>query len=596
MLDKLNPRNWFWNNKDIDAEQVEKKDITEEKNNLEEQKTETNKNDTIESTETTTQLLTEDIKNNIDQILVASEKDKLRYFLKDFFRKETWNEVSVIDSYGSVQVNTWLLLNKKSLESIILDILWEDSIKLKWKSIIIWNIELNIDNYQEINITIKASKIKDSDLKLLKNILQNHLIKNSLSKNETLSWDNIVDILWLERKNLIFSERNSFTIALWTNWKIPLDNKVISEIMVTQNSFTDKFFIQIWNNYSLWNSINLNVTQNNRDWWYYNVEIENKNNDLFIKVSSHTTSINEEIVSKFIKPLIYRILKLQESWENSIKKLENLWVKVNIYSNEELSIDQICEQEWFVWYEDIKEEVDTKIISPWKQKDKYQTISKEIFPNIKSIIPNYVIFEWEPWTWKTTKWKIIGRYLWYPFIYIPINSITSKWYWESEARLNEIFELSWKIWEEYWWAVVMIDEIDEIWANRDNSHEATARVTWVLLKKLDWVEKIDDILLVASTNRLNKLDPALVSRSNLNLNFRRPNKNEISLILNHYISWLWQITEEITTKLEWKSWRELSNLAKDFVAHIIKNFEKEEIEEKSLLMSEFEKFIKKETN
>lgn len=591
MLNKLNPKNWWWNN-----------DENGTKKEWEDGWAKDNISEIIEGTqelekkipEETTQWVSEDIKNNVDKILVASDKDKLRYFLKDFFRKETWNEVSVVDSYSWVQVNTWLLVsNNKSIESIILDMLWEESVELKGKSIIIWNIEIDLNIYSEINLSIRSSKIKDNDLKLLKEILQKHLIKNVASKNEALSWDNIVDILWLERKNLIFSEKNSFTIALWLEWKIDINSQSLVEMMLSQDSFTDNYFIKIWNKYLSWNSISVNVTSNNKDFWYYNVEIENRNDDLIIKVSSNNSLISEEIVSKFIKPLIYKILKLQDTWETSIKKLESLWVKVNIYSNEELSIDQICEQEWFVWYEDIKDEVDTKILSPWKQKDKYQSISKEIFPNIKSIIPNYVIFEWEPWTWKTTKWKIIGRYLWYPFIYIPINSITSKWYWESESRLNEIFELAWKIWNEYWWAVVMIDEIDEIWGNRDNSYEATARVTWVLLKKLDWVEKIDDILLVASTNRLNKLDPALISRSNLNLNFRRPNRDEINLILNHYINWLWAISDDILDKLEWKSWRDLSNLAKDFVSHIIKNFEKEQIEEKSLFISEFKKFIEK---
>jgi len=592
MFDKLNPKNWW--KKDNDENETKKEWEEEwEKDNISKAIEEIEQLEE-KSSETKTQSISEDIKNNVDKILVASDKDKLRYFLKDFFRKETWNEVSVVDSYNWVQVNTWLLVsNNKSIESIIIDMLWEESVELKGKSIIIWNLELDINIYSEINLSIRSSKIKDNDLKLLKEILQKHLIKNVASKNEALSWDNIVDILWLERKNLIFSEKNSFTIALWLEWKIDINSQSLVEMMLSQDSFTDNYFIKIWNKYLSWNSISVNVTSNNKDFWYYNVEIENRNDDLIIKVSSNNSLISEEIVSKFIKPLIYKILKLQDTWETSIKKLESLWVKVNIYSNEELSIDQICEQEWFVWYEDIKDEVDTKILSPWRQKDKYQSISKEIFPNIKSIIPNYVIFEWEPWTWKTTKWKIIGRYLWYPFIYIPINSITSKWYWESESRLNEIFELAWKIWEEYWWAVVMIDEIDEIWGNRDNSYEATARVTWVLLKKLDWVEKIDDILLVASTNRLNKLDPALISRSNLNLNFRRPNRDEINLILNHYINWLWAISDDILDKLEWKSWRDLSNLAKDFVSHIIKNFEKEQIEEKSLFISEFKKFIEK---
>jgi SpoVK/Ycf46/Vps4 family AAA+-type ATPase len=49
----------------------------------------------------------------------------------------------------------------------------------------------------------------------------------------------------------------------------------------------------------------------------------------------------------------------------------------------------------------------------------------------------------------------------------------SKWYGESELRLDRIFELARKAGEENGGIIVMIDEIDEIGGNREDSHEST---------------------------------------------------------------------------------------------------------------------------
>ena len=81
----------------------------------------------------------------------------------------------------------------------------------------------------------------------------------------------------------------------------------------------------------------------------------------------------------------------------------------------------------------------------------------------------------------------------------------------------------------------MIDEIDEIGGNREKSHEATGKITGVLLKKLDGMERIGNILLVGATNRKDALDPALISRFKYSQYFRLPNEIEISKIVSHYL-------------------------------------------------------------
>lgn len=139
----------------------------------------------------------------------------------------------------------------------------------------------------------------------------------------------------------------------------------------------------------------------------------------------------------------------------------------------------------------------------------------------------------------------------------------SKWYGESEGRLDKIFELARKAAEENGGIIAMIDEIDEIGKNRENSHEATGRMTGVLLKKLDGIEQVANILLIGSTNRKDSMDEALLSRFSRQVYFRLPNTPEIRHILTFYIPEARELSDKSIQKIEGKSGRDIKNIAED---------------------------------
>lgn len=139
----------------------------------------------------------------------------------------------------------------------------------------------------------------------------------------------------------------------------------------------------------------------------------------------------------------------------------------------------------------------------------------------------------------------------------------SKWYGESEGRLSTIFELARKTAEENGGIIVMIDEIDEIGKNREESHEATGRMTGVLLKKLDGIEQVANILLIGSTNRKDSMDAALLSRFSRQVYFRLPDISEIRHILTFYIPEARELNNESIQKLEGKSGRDIKNITED---------------------------------
>jgi ATP-dependent 26S proteasome regulatory subunit len=113
--------------------------------------------------------------------------------------------------------------------------------------------------------------------------------------------------------------------------------------------------------------------------------------------------------------------------------------------------------------------------------------------------PRAVLFEGPPGTGKTTSAKIIAAQVGIPLMYVPLESIISKYYGEAEKNLSHIFEMA----AELEGCIIFIDEIDTLGGNRDNDgmHEASRRVLSALLRRLDSFESNDNTLLICATNR-----------------------------------------------------------------------------------------------
>jgi SpoVK/Ycf46/Vps4 family AAA+-type ATPase len=102
---------------------------------------------------------------------------------------------------------------------------------------------------------------------------------------------------------------------------------------------------------------------------------------------------------------------------------------------------------------------------------------------------------------------------------MPLESIMSKYYGESEKRFAEI----WDCCKHLGKSIIFIDEIDAIASARDDGmHEASRRILSTLLRKIDSFESSTDVLLICATNRKNDLDQAMLSRVDLSIEFLLP--------------------------------------------------------------------------
>jgi len=110
---------------------------------------------------------------------------------------------------------------------------------------------------------------------------------------------------------------------------------------------------------------------------------------------------------------------------------------------------------------------------------------------------------------------------------MPMESIMSKWYGESEKKFADIWDNCKNLGK----SIICIDEIDALANTRgENMHEASRRILSTLLRKIDSFESSSDVLLICATNRKSDLDPAMLSRIDISIQFHLPDKISRSAI------------------------------------------------------------------
>ncbi|MFN4046109.1 MAG: CDC48 family AAA ATPase, partial [Acidilobaceae archaeon] len=130
----------------------------------------------------------------------------------------------------------------------------------------------------------------------------------------------------------------------------------------------------------------------------------------------------------------------------------------------------------------------------------------ELFKRLGIEPPKGILLYGPPGNGKTLLAKAVANESDAYFIAINGPEIMSKFYGESEQRLREIFEEAKKNAP----AVIFIDEIDAIAPKRDEVvGEVERRVVAQLLALMDGLESRGQVIVIAATNRINAVDPAL---------------------------------------------------------------------------------------
>ncbi len=130
----------------------------------------------------------------------------------------------------------------------------------------------------------------------------------------------------------------------------------------------------------------------------------------------------------------------------------------------------------------------------------------QVFKKLGIEPPQGLLLHGPPGTGKTLLAKAVANETSASFFSIAGPEIISKYYGESEQQLREVFEEA----TEEAPSIVFIDELDSIAPKREDvTGEVERRVVAQLLTMMDGLESREQVVVIAATNRVDSVDPAL---------------------------------------------------------------------------------------
>jgi transitional endoplasmic reticulum ATPase len=152
--------------------------------------------------------------------------------------------------------------------------------------------------------------------------------------------------------------------------------------------------------------------------------------------------------------------------------------------------------------------------------------------------PKGILFSGPSGTGKTLMAKAFAGQLGQTLIAIDPPTLLSKWVGESEKGLREVFKRAKQVSP----CVLLIDDIDSLAVSRteDSISNVTQRLTSQLFRELDELQGSLGVTVLAATNRMDLVEPALMRAGRLDfvLEFELPDREEREEILNSFLKTL----------------------------------------------------------
>jgi len=119
-----------------------------------------------------------------------------------------------------------------------------------------------------------------------------------------------------------------------------------------------------------------------------------------------------------------------------------------------------------------------------------------------------VLLTGQPGTGKTLLAKAVATEANANFISVKGPELISKWVGESEKHVRDIFKKAKQVSP----SIIFFDEFDSISRSRGGGmgNDATEKVVNQLLTELDGVEDLENVMVIAATNRKDLIDPAII--------------------------------------------------------------------------------------
>jgi len=144
----------------------------------------------------------------------------------------------------------------------------------------------------------------------------------------------------------------------------------------------------------------------------------------------------------------------------------------------------------------------------------------ELFDHMRTHPPKGILLYGPPGTGKTLLAKAVASESEVNFISVKGPALLSKWVGESERGIREVFRKA----KQASPCIVFFDEIDSIAPLRGTSTDShvTERVISQFLTELDGIEELKGVIVLAATNRMDIIDPALLRAGRFDLQLELP--------------------------------------------------------------------------
>jgi transitional endoplasmic reticulum ATPase len=133
----------------------------------------------------------------------------------------------------------------------------------------------------------------------------------------------------------------------------------------------------------------------------------------------------------------------------------------------------------------------------------------ESFRRLSIEAPKGILLYGPPGTGKTMLAKAVANESEANFITVKGSALLSKWYGESEKRVEEIFRKARQVAP----SIIFLDELDALVPLRGSAAgepHATERIVNQLLSEIDGLEELRGVVVIGATNRPDIIDPALL--------------------------------------------------------------------------------------
>ncbi len=158
----------------------------------------------------------------------------------------------------------------------------------------------------------------------------------------------------------------------------------------------------------------------------------------------------------------------------------------------------------------VKEELKEAIEWPLKHSD--------LFKKVNTHSPKGILLYGAPGTGKTLLAKAVANESGVNFISVKGPSLISKYVGESERGIREVFKKA----KQASPTILFFDEIDSLVPKRSESStdaHVTERVIGQFLTEMDGIEELKGVVVLAATNRLDLVDPALLRSGRFDILF-----------------------------------------------------------------------------